>query len=72
MDVHSERESFREVLALRTPEGHAATVIVMRRDSSVWVTFHGAIKTTVTLSDPQAGHLVDAITTARSPVPGGP
>lgn len=67
MEVHSERESYRKVIELRTPEGHTATVIVMWRASSVWVTFDGALKTTVTLSDPQAEQFIDAVTIARSP-----
>ena len=67
MEVHSERESYRKVIELRTPEGQPASVIIMRRASKVWVTFDGAIKTTVTLNDPQAGQLIDAVTVARRP-----
>ena len=66
MEVHSERESYRQVIPLRTPEGHAASVIVLRRDGRVWITFQGALTTTVAMSDPQAEHLTDAITAARS------
>ncbi|MCA1673722.1 MAG: hypothetical protein LC799_16485 [Actinobacteria bacterium] len=67
MAVHSERESYRKVIELRTPEGHVASLIIMRRTANVWVTFNGAITTTVTLSDPQAGQLIDAVTAARTP-----
>ncbi|MGH3908269.1 MAG: hypothetical protein ACRDTE_29415 [Pseudonocardiaceae bacterium] len=67
MEVHSERESYRRVIELRTPEEQAASVIVMRRTSSVWVTFDGAIKTTVIMNDPQAGQFIDAVAAARTP-----
>lgn len=68
MKTYSESESDRSVLAFRGPEGQAATVIVMRRHSQVWVVFNGAVKTTVAMSDPQADQLIDAVRTAsRSP-----
>ncbi|MGH4024148.1 MAG: hypothetical protein ACRDRV_06135 [Pseudonocardiaceae bacterium] len=64
--LHSEAESYRCVLALRTPEGQGASLIVLRRGSAVWLSFHGAMKTTVTLTNEDAGRLIDAITEARS------
>jgi hypothetical protein len=67
MELHSEIESYRATIGLRTPDGERATVIIMHRGQNVWVTLNGAIRTTVVMSDPEAGHLVDVITTARSP-----
>jgi len=71
VELHSEKESYRAVLALRTPEGETATVIVMRRgrgrDGRVWLTFNGALKTTVTMDDREAGQMTDAIGAARRP-----
>lgn len=67
MQVHSEKESYRATIGLRTPEGELATVIVMRRGRKVWVTFAGAIRTTAVMSDPEAGQLIEAITAARRP-----
>ncbi|MGH3929497.1 MAG: hypothetical protein ACRDTF_05915 [Pseudonocardiaceae bacterium] len=67
MELHSEIESYWATIGLRTPEGEPTTVIVMRRGQTVWVTLDGAIRTTIVMSDPEAGDLVDLITTARSP-----
>lgn len=66
VDVHSELESYRKVIELRTPEGRVASVIILRRAEDVWVTFDGALATTVVLSEPQAGQLIDAVSVARS------
>lgn len=75
MELHSEIESYRRVLAFRTPECQAATVIVMRRRSAVWLTFEGAEKTTVVMGDQDAGQLIEAVSHAsgnpqRSPAGG--
>ena len=71
MDLHSEREHYRAVIELRTPEGETATVIVTRREcghaGQVWLTFHGALKTTLAMNDQEAGQVIDAIDTARRP-----
>ncbi|MGH3914221.1 MAG: hypothetical protein ACRDTC_12565 [Pseudonocardiaceae bacterium] len=67
MELHSEIESYRATIGLRTPDGERTTVIIMRRGCSVWVTLNGAIRTTVVMNDPEAGQLVDLITTARGP-----
>jgi hypothetical protein len=68
MELHSEIESYRRVLVFRTPEGQAATVIVMRRKSVVWLTFNGAEKTTVVMGDQDASQLIEAISHAsRNP-----
>lgn len=62
--TYSENESDRAVLAFRGPEGEAATVIIMRRSTRIWVVFNGAVKTTVALTDPQAGQMIEAIRAA--------
>lgn len=67
LELHSEIESYRATIGLHTPDGEPTTVIVMRRGHTVWVTLDGAIRTTVVMRDPEAGHLVDTITTARIP-----
>ncbi|MGH3933373.1 MAG: hypothetical protein ACRDS1_00070 [Pseudonocardiaceae bacterium] len=58
-------ETFRGRLAGRTVEGGLATVIVTRqglgRDARVWLTFHGAIQTTVVLTNPEAAELCELI-----------
>lgn len=64
MELHSEMESYRKVLAFRTPEGEAATVIVMRRKDAVWLTFNGAVKTTVMMRGRDAGQLIEAVSGA--------
>lgn len=64
MELHSEIESDRTVLAFHGPEGGAATVIVMRRRGRVWLVFNGALKTTVAMSDRDAGQLIKAVRTA--------
>jgi hypothetical protein len=67
MELHSEVESYRRVLPFRTPEGQAASVIVMRRKSAVWLTFDGALKTTVVMTPQESGHLIEAVTEASTP-----
>ncbi len=64
MELHSEIESYRSVLVFRTPEGQDATVIVMRRRSAVWLTFNGALKTTVVMGDQDASQLIEAVSHA--------
>ncbi|MGQ0776832.1 MAG: hypothetical protein ACT4NY_20850 [Pseudonocardiales bacterium] len=49
--LHSEIDSYRRVFTFRTPLGEPATVIVMRRRNTVWLTFNGAAKTTVVMRD---------------------
>lgn len=60
VELHSEIESYRRVLPFRTPEGQTASVIVMRRKSAVWLTFDGAVKTTVVMTTEESGHLIEA------------
>ncbi|MGH3921223.1 MAG: hypothetical protein ACRDSG_19630 [Pseudonocardiaceae bacterium] len=64
MELHSEIESYRQVITLRTSEGQDATVIVMRRRSAVWLTFNGAEKTTVVMVDQEASQLTEAVSAA--------
>jgi hypothetical protein len=58
-------ETFRAVLPGRTPDGDLHTLIITRqglgRDGRVWLTFNGAIKTTVQLTDPEAARLLELI-----------
>ncbi len=58
-------ETYRAALSGRTPEGELSTVIVTRqgvgRDGRVWLTFSGAIKTTVEMTDPEAARLRELI-----------
>jgi hypothetical protein len=53
------------VLPGRTPEGELHRLIITRqgvgRDGRVWLTFNGAIKTTVQMTDPEAARLRDLI-----------
>ncbi|HEY2765084.1 MAG TPA: hypothetical protein VGJ13_13930 [Pseudonocardiaceae bacterium] len=65
MQLHSEQESYRATIALRTPEEERTTVIVMRREREVWVTLNGAIRTTVTMNEAEAHEVVEAITAAQ-------
>ncbi|MGH3795394.1 MAG: hypothetical protein ACRDSP_10925 [Pseudonocardiaceae bacterium] len=68
MQTYSESQSDRTVLAFRGPDGEAATVIIMRMDSHVWLVLNGAVKTTVTMTDPQAVQLIEAVRVAsRTP-----
>lgn len=68
-------ETFRATMQGRTPEGEPTTLIVTRQDldhpGRVWLTFHGAIKTTVMLTDQETGQLTgllgDASRARRSP-----
>lgn len=59
------QETFRAALSGRTPDGEFSTLIVTRqgvgRDGRVWLTFHGAIKTTVEMTDPEAAQLRELI-----------
>lgn len=65
MELHSEIESFRKVLAFRAPDGSAATLLVLRRSKAVWVTFSGAEKTSVAMSDAETAELIDTLHAAR-------
>ena len=62
-------ETFRGTMKGRTPEGYNATVIVLRRgeglNGRVWLTFNGAIKTTVVMTDPETEKLVELLGDAQ-------
>jgi hypothetical protein len=62
-------ETFRGTMQGRTPDGYDATVIVLRRGEGqnrrVWLTFNGAIKTTVVMTDPETEELVGLLGDAQ-------
>lgn len=65
-------EMFRGTIRGRTPDDHPSTVIVTRQglgsNGRVWLTFDGAIKTTVVMTDPETvelGKLLDAARAAQ-------
>jgi biotin-(acetyl-CoA carboxylase) ligase len=65
-------ETFRGTMQGHTPGGDYATVIVTRQGRGsagrVWLTFNGAIKTTVVMTNPetaQLGKLLDKATLAQ-------
>ncbi len=62
-------EMFRGTIRGRTPEGDLATVIVLRRglgsSARVWLTFSGAIKTTVVMTGPETEELVGLLSDAQ-------
>ena len=66
VEVHSEQETFRGTLAVRTPDNERATLIVMRRKRDVWLTFDGAIKTTMTMTNPETTQLVGLLQAAQA------
>ena len=65
------KETYRATLGGRSADGCPATVIVTRqglgRAGRVWLTFLGAIKTTMSLSDDQATQLAELLHAARRP-----
>ncbi len=67
--VSTQDETFRATLEARTPEGDATTLIVLRRGlghaARVWLTFDGAIKTTVVMTDPETVRLVGLLGDAQ-------
>ena len=65
-------ETFRATMRGRTPDGEPSTVIVTRQGlgsaGRVWLTFNGAIKTTVVMTNPetvQLSELLNKATAAR-------
>ncbi len=63
-------ETFRGTLQGRTPEGRQSTVIVTRQGlgsgGRVWLTFHGAIKATVAMTDRQTAELMELLDKATA------
>jgi len=53
------QETFRKTMRGRTPQGEPTTLIITRQGlgqaGRTWLTFDGAIKTTVVLTDQEAG-----------------
>jgi hypothetical protein len=62
-------ETFRGAMQGRTPDGYDSTVIVLRRgegyNGRVWLTFNGAIKTTVVMTDAETTELVELLDGAQ-------
>jgi hypothetical protein len=58
-------ETFRATMQGRTVNGEPTTVIVTRqglgRDGRVWLTFNGAIKTTVVMTNPETAQLTELL-----------
>ncbi|MGH3911886.1 MAG: hypothetical protein ACRDTC_00525 [Pseudonocardiaceae bacterium] len=71
LPTHSEEETYRATLQARTVDGEPHTVIVMRRghgrDARVWLTMHGARKTTLCMIDREAEQLCELLTQAQHP-----
>jgi hypothetical protein len=67
--MSAQDETFRATLRARTPDGDLSTVIVLRRRlghaARVWLTFNGAIKTTVVMTDPETVRLVGLLGDAQ-------
>ena len=63
-------ESYRATLQGRSASGEAATLIVTRRGrgsgARVWLTFDGAVATTLTMSNEQTARLVELLGEARA------
>lgn len=68
MSGSSSVETFRGTMRGRTPDGDPTTVIVTRRglgrDGRAWLTFDGAIKTTVVMTDEETEQLVELLAAA--------
>lgn len=62
-------ETFRATLLARTPDGALSTLIITRRGlghhGRVWLTFDGAIKTTVVMTGPETEELVGLLSDAQ-------
>jgi hypothetical protein len=65
VELHSEQETFRGTLTARTPDNAPTTLIVMRRNQRVWLTFDGAVVSTVSMTDPDAMQLVGLLHEAQ-------
>lgn len=69
METYSESQSDRSVLTFRGIDGQPATVIVLRKRAQVWLVLNGAEKTTVTMTDPETGQLIEALHAASRGLP---
>lgn len=70
-------ETFRGTMRACTPDGEPNTMIVTRQGlgnaGRVWLTFNGAIRTTVVMTNPETAQLCELLnkaTTARHRKPG--
>lgn len=65
------QETYRGTLEGRSADGCSATLIVTRqglgRAGRVWLTFQGALRTTMSMTDDEAGRLADLLHAARGP-----
>lgn len=64
-------ETYRGTLQGRSADGRPATVIVTRqglgRAGRIWLTFLGALKTMMSMSNDEAGRLAELLHAARGP-----
>lgn len=58
-------ESFRGTLVTRAADGGRHTVIVLRRDSRVWLCLNGAWKHSSVMTGAEAGRLIELLGRAR-------
>ena len=65
VELHSEQERYRGTLTARSAENEPATVIVLRRRQQVWLTFDGAIRTTVAMTDEETTQLIALLRAAQ-------
>jgi hypothetical protein len=63
-------ETFRATMRGYTPDGELSTMIVTRQGlgsaARVWLTFHGAIKTTVVMTNPETVKLSELLNQATA------
>lgn len=61
-------ETFRATMQAHLVDGTPTTLILTRQGlgsaARVWLTFHGAIKTTVAMTNPETAHLVELLNKA--------
>lgn len=64
-----EGESFRATLVTRAADGGKHTVIVLRRDSRVWLCLNGAWKQSSVMTGPETDQLIELLAKARNSAP---
>lgn len=69
VETYSESQSDRSVLTFQGADGQPAMVIIMRRGARTWLVLNGAERTTVTMTGPQTGELIDALRSASRGLP---
>lgn len=65
MEFHSEQEGYRGTLTARSPENTPATLIVLRRRRHVWLTFDGAVRTTLLMTRQETTGLIALLRAAQ-------